>query len=515
MQLYTKSEQFFLSKKVRTILVLLFLVAVIPVTLFASKMQQDIRQRAESSCQTDNNLIQNCDMSQVVNGFPLGWLDGRIEPNREPRPDEQDRERLHLTTVNGENAISIGQEQNTCSIESEGFRLFPEVRQYINVGSATNYQLSFDFQIRSRHQAPYGSGFYVFGTFVPRADRNNPGKELFIAYTPHNEDSDSFCSAPIQPDYHCQIGIVGFNKTGPVNCNQAFNSWKHITIDFNRDILCKDGDTIVSDCVNLNDTLYIGFGVENDFDTVVLLRNVKFTADGVLPTQPTQPPIQNTATPFLSPTAPVTSPSLPQGITPSPSPIVTLPPTSSHIQFQVNLTLSGIGERASGAQNVSNPNPTHTTRTMQLEFYKNGGDVVATQTGTITFDQTTNSFKGILTTNQPLTPGSYTVKAKVPGYLTRLLPGVLLITSQTTSYILPQATLIPGDINTLTKNGAQIVGDNTVNLLDYNVFIACYTNPNSTACGTNKDLADFNDDGRVNSDDLLILTRSFEIRNGD
>lgn len=511
MQLYTKSEQFFLSKRVRTILVLLFLVAVVPVTLFVSKMQQDIRQRAESNCQTENNLIQNCDMSQIVNGFPLGWLDGRIEPNREPRIDEQDRERLHLTTVNGENAIQIGQEQNTCSIESEGFRLFPEVRQYINVGNATNYQLSFDFQIRSRHQAPYGSGFYVFGTFVPRADRNNPGKELFIAYTPHNEDNDSFCSAPIQPDYHCQIGIVGFNKTGPVNCNQAFNAWKHITIDFNRDILCKDGDTIISDCVNLNDTLYIGFGVENDFDTVVLLRNVKFTADGVLPTRPTETPIQDSPTP----TTPVTSPSLPQGASPSPSSTISPPDSSSHIQFQVNLVLSGIGERVSGAQNVSNPNPTHTTKTVQLEFYQNGEAVVATQTGTVTFDQTTNTFKGTLTTSQALVPGLYIVKVKVPGYLTRLFPGVLLINSQTTSYTLPQATLIPGDINTKTVNGVQIIGDNIVNLLDYNVFIVCYNNPNSLACGANKNLSDFNDDGKINSEDLLILNRSFEIRNGD
>lgn len=103
--------------------------------------------------------------------------------------------------------------------------------------------------------------------------------------------------------------------------------------------------------------------------------------------------------------------------------------------------------------------------------------------------------------------GTYDIKVKADKYLRKLIQGVQ-ITQNTTTRI-SQITLTLGDIN----------GDNKLNIADYNILIDCFgAKANSQTCGnSNKDLADLDDNGRVDGVDynLFLINLSKGPRDGD
>ncbi len=189
----------------------------------------------------------------------------------------------------------------------------------------------------------------------------------------------------------------------------------------------------------------------------------------------------------------------------------TPPPSGDGQQLAFKLSFPGIGTRAQGAGNLNNPTPKNPARSITVQVYNADGTTLiqskTVATG-LAYQSSTQTFDGTVTLDSILPAGNYVVKVKSNGYLYRRIPTVLVITSGNNTYNMYQGTtypiLIPGDIN----------NDNIVNLLDYNLFIECYR-ATGTCNAANKTLSDLNDDSLVNSEDLLILTRSFEIRNGD
>jgi hypothetical protein len=95
---------------------------------------------------------------------------------------------------------------------------------------------------------------------------------------------------------------------------------------------------------------------------------------------------------------------------------------------------------------------------------------------------------------------------KLHNVLSRRAPGIVTI-GQGTTITLPRTALVPGDVN----------GDNTMNILDYNLLIGCYSDllPAPHCPAAIKPLAELNDDGNVNQFDYNIILKAFLNRAGD
>jgi hypothetical protein len=121
------------------------------------------------------------------------------------------------------------------------------------------------------------------------------------------------------------------------------------------------------------------------------------------------------------------------------------------------------------------------------------------------YSSSSGSFKTTFTMTQPITTGSYTIKATTDTHLTRLVPGIQNITAGQNNE-LPNATFIAGDI----------INDNKLDILDYNTLIGCYSDlAAATSCNdTQKTASDLNDDGAVNQFDYNLLLREIAIQPG-
>lgn len=117
------------------------------------------------------------------------------------------------------------------------------------------------------------------------------------------------------------------------------------------------------------------------------------------------------------------------------------------------------------------------------------------------------NFTGTVDVVNSITSGTYDIKVKAAKYLRKLIRNVQ-ITQDTTNRI-SQTTLVLGDIN----------GDNRINISDYNILIDCFgERAGSQKCGNNnKDLADLDDNGRVDGVDYNLFLRSLSAgpRDGD
>lgn len=117
------------------------------------------------------------------------------------------------------------------------------------------------------------------------------------------------------------------------------------------------------------------------------------------------------------------------------------------------------------------------------------------------------NYTGTVDVVNAITPGTYDIKVKAGKYLRKLIKDVQ-ITQDTTTRI-SQITLTLGDIN----------DDNKLNIADYNILIDCFgAKANSQTCGNNnKDLADLDDNGRVDGVDynLFLISLSKGPREGD
>ena len=95
------------------------------------------------------------------------------------------------------------------------------------------------------------------------------------------------------------------------------------------------------------------------------------------------------------------------------------------------------------------------------------------------------------------------MKLKVDKYLVRRAPGILSIP---TGFVAQVPDILVGDI---------ALNDNTIDVADYNLFLACFgsRSPNST-CPDSR-VADVNDDGFVDIVDGNYIVGNLSVRQGD
>lgn len=62
---------------------------------------------------------------------------------------------------------------------------------------------------------------------------------------------------------------------------------------------------------------------------------------------------------------------------------------------------------------------------------------------------------------------------------------------------------------------ARDYGDNVLDIRDYNIFVSCFGSRLNTSTCLNKEAADLNDDGVVDSSDFTLLFASFQTQYGD
>jgi len=188
-----------------------------------------------------------------------------------------------------------------------------------------------------------------------------------------------------------------------------------------------------------------------------------------------------------------------------------------------DLLLHGVGAAGDNpnptGNSLSNKNPLHADRNLDVEVYNTSNQLVSSKSGTITYASASGTFKGTVDLGATFATGNYNIKIKTDRYLKRLVPGVQHIT-QLQNNVVPQASLVAGDI----------AGDNVLNVLDYNAFLDCgygaltdvpLTDPdaayNSSACQVHKPTinVDVDDNGTINSPDYNLFLRELSVQNGD
>jgi len=207
------------------------------------------------------------------------------------------------------------------------------------------------------------------------------------------------------------------------------------------------------------------------------------------PTTSVSPPI--TVVPTLT-TAPT------QTVTPTLTPTTTVVPGNT--AFNLNLLLHGIGQGGDSANPAGggNPNPHTTQRNVTIEVYSVQNLLVLTKNGVVNFNPNAGNFSGSVDMGNAFSSGQYTVKIKTNQFLKALVPGIQTITKGTLN-TLPQTVMVNGDIN----------GDNSINILDYNILMGCYSDllPAGSCTPENKILSDLDDDGNINQFDYTLFLR--------
>ncbi|HSW47959.1 MAG TPA: hypothetical protein VLG67_02655 [Candidatus Saccharimonadales bacterium] len=219
---------------------------------------------------------------------------------------------------------------------------------------------------------------------------------------------------------------------------------------------------------------------------------------------PVTPTITQGPTITITPTVTTT-------LTPTVIPTVTILPTptipAGNTSFVIQLLLHGIGQAGDSAnpQSGGNANPLHPQRNITVEVYNSQNTLVLTKTGLISYSSTAGDFKGTIDMGTTLTTGAYTVKVKTDQFLKALVPGIQNITNGTQN-VIPVTVMINGDVNL----------DNTLNILDYNLLMGCYSDfmPAVSCTPANNLLSDLDDDGAVNQFDYNLFLRELTNRQG-
>ncbi|HVZ11891.1 MAG TPA: cohesin domain-containing protein [Patescibacteria group bacterium] len=162
------------------------------------------------------------------------------------------------------------------------------------------------------------------------------------------------------------------------------------------------------------------------------------------------------------------------GTTPTTTPTTDISPTaiptgvqsSGATTLQLTLALTGIG---AGSPNILNNNPVNATQSADVNVYDAQNNLILSTTGTVNYDPISGFFKGSIPLGT-LAAGNYTVKTRLKNTLWKRLPGIIPVVVDTNN-VSPTTTLVSGDFN----------GDNRIDLLDYNLLIACINHQGSCA----------------------------------
>lgn len=184
-----------------------------------------------------------------------------------------------------------------------------------------------------------------------------------------------------------------------------------------------------------------------------------------------------TPSPSVSPSPSITQP---PSVTPSVS------PAPGNGTIQLFAAFGGIG---GNTQMGENPHPVRTQIAGQIN--------VDGTTQDVQLNFSASDFK--FTAQPTVKTGTYDLKLRTNNSLWKDL-GFVTVTSQSGASA-PSAVLATGDLNQ----------DNTLNLLDYNIFLSCF---GAKSCGQ-KQQADLNLDGKVDEVDINIFLSNLSNRTGD
>lgn len=219
------------------------------------------------------------------------------------------------------------------------------------------------------------------------------------------------------------------------------------------------------------------------------------------------PSLTRTPTPTITPTR---TPTLTPTRTPSPTLTPTQAPNETRVSLQMILHGIGVGGDNSNptGNSLSNKNPLHRERQVSVTVLNSQNVQVANQTGIVTYSSTTEDFRGTISLGTNVPTGDYIVRVKTDQYLRKQLPGIVRLTAGTLQTLLP-VTVIAGDAR----------DDNTLNILDYNMLLGCFTSSTiltpRNCTETNSVRTDLNDDGAVNLTDLNLFVRELLVQYGD
>lgn len=176
----------------------------------------------------------------------------------------------------------------------------------------------------------------------------------------------------------------------------------------------------------------------------------------------------------------------------------------------LTVLLDGIGSRGDNTNpnnsSLSNKNPKHPTIGADITVFTLSNQLIASGTGTITYESSSGSYKGDIPIQNGFPTGKYLVKVKADTYLRRQVTGVQDIVAGQKSTI-TTVPLVAGDVN----------NDNSLNILDYNALLDCYSDlsaaPNCTAAEKSVK-TDLNDDGKVDQVDYNLFIREIATQPG-
>ncbi|MBA3724456.1 MAG: VWA domain-containing protein [Candidatus Levybacteria bacterium] len=176
----------------------------------------------------------------------------------------------------------------------------------------------------------------------------------------------------------------------------------------------------------------------------------------------------------------------------------------------VTVFLDGIGNRGDNTNpidfSLSNKNPKHPTISADIQVFNLSNQIVASGAGTITYNTATGNYLGDIPMQSGFISGQYTLKVKADTYLRRQVNGIQNINLGQKNKITP-LSLVAGDID----------NNNSLNILDYNALLDCYSDISAAAnCASaeKRVRTDLNDDDAVNQVDYNLFLREIATQPG-
>lgn len=515
---YEKIKNIFSGRynKIVGVALLLIVIAAVPLTVFVSQQEQDLRQRAEAPTYrvflTSRNDIKG-NMNSTTGGLAaadgicqtladtaqLGgtwkaFLSDNSTNAKDRIPDGQYATAVKNTKIANDKNHLLDGTLITNFNETETGTVLPEKTRAAWTGSendGTHLDKKNDRTCSNWTISDKGNGIY--GT-----PNNSKGRRTWIKSGTQNckDPARLYCfevtttatqSATLTPTATPTATLTPPVSPTPADCSSSDRNGRSAGCSCRSDNQCKSdvcaktdnrgektcqGSSVCDITSNKPDGCFCRNKNQCTSNKCEAAVNSKFCG-GVLPTPtPTSPPIDN-----------------PPGITLTPG----------HTSLSFKLNLQAIGASTSGL----NDNPANPVRQLEIKIYPVGTDQsVAAASGPITYDNTFKQFKGVIDMGA-LLAGNYDVKVHTNKYLVKLIPNQSIKADQPND--MPTVGLIVGDSN----------NDNVLDILDYNIVTgpACFGKDAPFIGGC--EAADLNDDGHITIIDANFLFTNFGKQHGD
>lgn len=179
-------------------------------------------------------------------------------------------------------------------------------------------------------------------------------------------------------------------------------------------------------------------------------------------------------------------------------PIVTLPPAPQTLPEGTTGML--LTSEITGIGSTGNTDPLHVTRPVTVTIGRNTTQVMASVSGSVTFNPTKNTFTGAIALPDSVINGNYIIKVKTDYSLTQTVSSGFFALTKGKTTVLPEIVLSPVDLNQ----------DNVISFLDVLKFRTCFRDQSCT-----EGESDLNDDGEIDILDLNVFNSVFGNTRGD